>query len=80
MGEVYKARDRRLDRLVAVKVAQERLSERFAREAQTVAARNHPNICQLYDIGPDYMLMELVEGAPKSVFLNAKASFYRAER
>jgi eukaryotic-like serine/threonine-protein kinase len=64
MGEVYKARDTRLNRLVAIKVAQERFSERFAREARAVAALNHANICQLYDVGPDYLVMELVEGAP----------------
>jgi serine/threonine protein kinase len=64
MGEVYKARDTRLNRLVAIKVAQERFSERFAREALAVAALNHPNICQLYDVGPDYLVMELVEGVP----------------
>ena len=64
MGEVYRARDTRLNRLVAIKVAQERFSERFAREARAVAALNHPNICQLHDVGPDYLVMELVEGAP----------------
>ena len=46
MGEVYKARDTRLDRSVAIKVSHEKFSERFEREA--VAALNHPNICQLY--------------------------------
>jgi len=64
MGEVYKARDKRLDRIVAVKVSQEAFSERFEREARAVAALNHPNICQLYDVGPDYLVMEFVEGAP----------------
>src|SRR6476646_2863248 len=62
MGEVYKARDTRLNRIVAIKVATERLSDRFEREARAVAALNHPNVCQLYDIGPDYLVMELVEG------------------
>ena len=62
MGEVYKGRDTRLGRMVAIKVAQERFSERFAREARAVAALNHPNICQLYDVGPDYLVMEFVEG------------------
>src|SRR5215470_12647280 len=52
MGEVYKARDTRLDRIVAVKVSNERFSERFEREARAIAALNHPNICQLYDVGP----------------------------
>ena len=64
MGEVYKARDTRLQRLVAIKVSREQFSERFEREAQAVAALNHPNICQLYDVGPNYLVMELVEGSP----------------
>ena len=64
MGEVYKARDTRLDRVVAIKVAKERFPERFEREARAVAALNHPNICQLYDVGPNYLVMELVDGAP----------------
>ncbi|HEY2014237.1 MAG TPA: serine/threonine protein kinase, partial [Bryobacteraceae bacterium] len=54
MGEVYKARDTRLDRLVAVKVANEQFSERFGREAKAVAALNHSRICTLYDVGPNY--------------------------
>jgi len=62
MGEVYKARDTRLDRIVAIKVSKEAFSERFEREARAVAALNHPNICQLYDVGPDYLVMEFVEG------------------
>src|SRR5215510_11289099 len=64
MGEVYKARDTRLDRLVAIKVSHQQFSERFEREARAVAAVNHPHICQLYDVGPDYLVMEYVEGAP----------------
>jgi eukaryotic-like serine/threonine-protein kinase len=64
MGEVYKARDTRLNRIVALKVAKERISDRFEREARAVAALNHPHVCQLYDIGPDYLVMEFVEGAP----------------
>src|SRR5215831_6106014 len=64
MSEVYKARDTRLDRIVAIKVSKEAFSERFEREARTVAALNHPNICQLYDVGPDYLVMEFVEGTP----------------
>jgi Tol biopolymer transport system component/predicted Ser/Thr protein kinase len=64
MGEVYKARDTRLDRTVAIKVSKEQFSERFEREARAVAALNHPHICQLYDVGPDYLVMEFVEGAP----------------
>src|ERR1700680_2786911 len=62
MGEVYKARDTRLGREVAIKVSTEQFSERFEREARAIAALNHPNICQLYDVGPNYLVMELVEG------------------
>ncbi|HEV2200624.1 MAG TPA: protein kinase [Bryobacteraceae bacterium] len=64
MGEVWKASDTRLDRIVAIKVSQENFSERFEREARAIAALNHPNICQLYDVGPNYLVMEYVEGAP----------------
>lgn len=64
MGEVWKARDTRLDRIVAVKVSKAEFSERFEREARAVAALNHPNICQLYDVGPNYLVMEYVEGTP----------------
>lgn len=64
MGEVYKARDSRLDRIVAVKVSKEQFSERFDREARAVAALNHPGICTLYDVGPNYLVMEFIEGAP----------------
>jgi Tol biopolymer transport system component/tRNA A-37 threonylcarbamoyl transferase component Bud32 len=64
MGTVYKARDTRLDRTVAIKMSSERFSDRFEREARAVAALNHPHICQLYDVGPDYLVMEYVDGAP----------------
>src|SRR5689334_23167884 len=64
MGEVWKARDTRLDRIVAIKRSKAEFSDRFAREAKAIAALNHPNICQLYDVGPDYLVMEYVEGAP----------------
>jgi serine/threonine protein kinase len=64
MGEVYKARDTRLDRIVAIKQSKEAFSERFEREARAIAALNHSNICQLYDVGPDYLVMEFVEGTP----------------
>src|SRR5215470_7332499 len=63
MGEVYRARDPRMGREVAIKVAAERFSDRFEREVRAVAALNHPNICHLYDVGPNYLVMELVEGA-----------------
>ena len=64
MGEVYRARDSRLNRDVAIKVSAERFAERFEREARAVAALNHPNICSLYDVGPNYLVMELIEGKP----------------
>ena len=62
MGEVYRARDPRLGRDVAIKVSAEKFNERFEREAKVVASLNHPNICALYDVGPNYIVMELVEG------------------
>jgi serine/threonine-protein kinase len=68
MGEVYKARDTRLDRTVAIKVLPEHIARRedlrarFEREARAVASLNHPHICTLHDIGPGYMVMELIEG------------------
>jgi serine/threonine protein kinase len=64
MGSVYSARDTRLGRTVAIKRTQERFSDRFEREARAISALNHPNICQLYDVGPDYLVMEMVDGAP----------------
>src|SRR5580693_3738707 len=64
MGEVYRAHDSRLRRDVAIKTSAERFTERFEREARAIAALNHPNICTLYDIGPDYLVMELIEGSP----------------
>src|SRR5712675_183213 len=72
MGEVYRARDTRLDRIVAIKVLPTHLAdrsdlrERFEREARTIASLNHPHICTLYDIGHqdeiDYLVMEYLEG------------------
>jgi serine/threonine protein kinase len=64
MGEVYRARDARLNRDVAIKVSDAQFSERFEREAKAIAALNHPNICQIYDIGPNYLVMECVDGVP----------------
>src|ERR1700674_1718693 len=65
MGEVYRARER-LNRDVAIKVSAAQFSERFEREAKAIAALNHPNICTLYDVGPNYLVMEFIEGeAPK---------------
>ncbi len=62
MGRVYKASDPRLGRTVAIKVGQQRFSDRFEREARAIAALNHPNICTLYDVGSNYLVMEFVEG------------------
>jgi len=62
MGEVFKARDIRLNRIVAIKVSAAQFTERFDREARAIAALNHPHICALYDVGPDYLVMEFVEG------------------
>src|SRR6266853_4701606 len=64
MGEVYRARDTRLGRDVAIKVCTERFSERFDREAHAIAALNHSNICRLYDVGLNYLVMEYLEGVP----------------
>src|SRR5512146_209733 len=66
MGEVYRARDSRLGRDVAIKVSHENFSDRFEREARSIAALNHPNICHLYDVGPNYLVMELIDGGPLS--------------
>ena len=62
MGEVYRARDTRLDRIVALKVSAGQFSDRFEREARSVAALNHPNICTLHDVGPNYLVMEYIDG------------------
>ena len=63
MGQVYKARDTRLGRAVAIKVSSHEFNARFEREARAISALNHPHICTLHDIGPNYLVMELVEGA-----------------
>jgi hypothetical protein len=62
MGEVFRAVDTRLDRAVAIKITHERFSALFDREARAISSLNHPNICALYDVGPNYLVMELVEG------------------
>ncbi len=63
MGEVYRAHDDRLRRDVAIKVSNSQFTERFTREARTIASLNHTNIAHLYDVGPNYLVMEYVEGA-----------------
>src|SRR5216684_4479738 len=64
MGEVWKARDTRLDRIVAIKQIKGQHTARFEQEARAIAALNHPNICTLHDVGPDYLVMEYVDGRP----------------
>src|SRR6516165_3929865 len=68
MGQVWKARDTRLDRIVAIKVSKEKFSERFEREARSIAALNHPHICQLYDVGPDLWIPKIPSGLKMQVF------------
>jgi len=69
MGEVYRGTDTRLGRPVAIKVSSRDFSDRFEREARAISSLNHPNICTLYDVGPNYLVMELVEGEMLSTML-----------
>ena len=62
MGEVFRARDTRLGRDVAIKVSAQKFGERFEREARVISSLNHPNVCTLHDVGDNYLVMELVEG------------------
>jgi serine/threonine-protein kinase len=64
MGEVYKATDTRLGRIVAIKTLTGGPGPRFQQEARAIAALNHPHICVLHDVGPDYLVMEYLEGGP----------------
>src|SRR6516162_105375 len=64
MGEVYRAHDPRLGRDVAIKVSAQQFGDRFKREARAIAALNHPNICTLHDIGPNFLVMEFIESIP----------------
>ena len=64
MGEVWKARDTRLGRTVAIKHLKGQHAARFEQEARAIAALNHPHICQIYDVGPDYLVLEYIEGRP----------------
>jgi eukaryotic-like serine/threonine-protein kinase len=72
MGEVHKAIDTRLGRTVAIKLLFDTHTDRFEREARAIAALNHPHICTLYDVGPDYLVMEYIEGIPLEGPLPAK--------
>ena len=64
MGEVYKAHDGRLNRTVAIKRMIAEDVSRFQSEARAIAAINHPHICQIYDVGPDYLVLEYLQGEP----------------
>jgi len=75
MGHVYKARDTRLNRLVAIKVSTIQYLERAEREARAVASLNHPHVCQLFDVGPNYLVMELIDGERLRGPLPAKLAF-----
>src|SRR5262249_42132986 len=66
MGTVYRASDTRLGRIVALKLSRIEFSKRFEREARAIATLNHPNICTLFDVGSNYLVMELVEGVTLS--------------
>src|SRR5438067_3095122 len=76
MGDVFKARDTRLDRSVAIKVLPAEFSNnaqlrvRFEREAKTISQLNHPHICTLFDVGEGYLVMELLEGESLAEKLN----------
>jgi tRNA A-37 threonylcarbamoyl transferase component Bud32/tetratricopeptide (TPR) repeat protein len=69
MGEVFRAIDTRLGRAVALKTTREQFNARFEREARAISSLNHPNICTLYDVGPNYLVMELLDGETLSARL-----------
>jgi eukaryotic-like serine/threonine-protein kinase len=62
MGQVFRAVDTRLGRAVAIKIAYQQFSSRFEREARVISSLNHPNICTVYDVGPNYLVMEFLDG------------------
>ena len=62
MGHVFRATDTRLNRPVAIKICKEAFIDRFEQESRSIAAISHPHVCTLYDVGPNYLVMELVEG------------------
>jgi eukaryotic-like serine/threonine-protein kinase len=72
MGQVFSAIDTRLGRKVAIKISHEHFSDRFGREAKAISSLNHPHICTLYDVGPNYLVMELVAGETLEWRLNLK--------
>lgn len=69
MGRVFRAKDTRLSRPVAIKICNEEFIDRFEQEARSIAVISHPNVCTLYDVGPNYLVMELVEGETLAVRL-----------
>ena len=80
MGEVYRATDTRMGRDVAIKVVPEQAMERFDREVRAIAALNHPNICTIHDVGPNYLVMEYVAGEPLRGPLPEAAALHRASQ
>src|SRR5215469_146773 len=74
MGKVYRGLDTRLDRPVAIKVSVDQFEQRFEREARAISMLNHPHICTLYDVGPNYLVTELVEGETLSAWLKRAPS------
>jgi hypothetical protein len=74
MGDVWKARDTRLNRCVAIKCLKPESADRFQHEARAIAALGHPHICQIFDVGPDYLVLEFVDGVPLQGPLSAEAA------
>src|ERR1044071_9760619 len=74
MVSVYRGHDSRLSRDVASKVSDTQFGERVAREAKAIAALNHPNICQIYDVGPTYLVIELIKGETLRDYLKKSPS------
>jgi hypothetical protein len=71
MGEVFRAVDTRLGRAVAIKTTREQFTGRFEREARAISSLNHPNICTLHDVGPNYLVMELVGSGGSIPYIRA---------
>jgi serine/threonine protein kinase len=80
MGEVWKARDTRLNRIVAIKQIKGEHSGRFEQEARTIAALSHPHICQIFDVGPDYLVLEFLEGTPLGGPMSAEQALPLAQQ
>src|SRR5258708_15322802 len=80
MGQVFRAVDTRLGRAVAIKTMHEQFTTRFEREARAIASLNHPNICTIYDVGPNYLVMELVQGETLAARLKTRPRHMNAAR